>query len=171
MSTHLKPDFFPLIAAHGLLMLTAWGALIPTAVFIARYKRVHLGPRWFLYHAWIMATALVMLIAAAVLAVIACQTHFNKLHKINGLVLTVVMVGQAVLGWIAHRNRSPRLSDAPWYNQVHRLVGKILPVLGYANMVLGILDHPTLDNRLLWPLALHAVVLLAVFMYAEHQQQ
>lgn len=79
----MKDYFYFAIAIHGILMFMAWGILLPIGAYIARYCRQYFGIKWFVYHRNIMISAAICTLTGATLGIIACESHFNKIHKVK----------------------------------------------------------------------------------------
>jgi len=175
----MKDYFYIAIAAHGILMFIAWGVLLPSGAYIARYCRRYFGPKWFIHHRNIMISAAICTIIGASLGIIACESHFNKVHKIFGPILNILLIAQGILGYVIHvighsHGRSPSTQERTtkgkeWYRQVHRYFGPMLMLGGFANMMIGIFDHPKMT--ITFPILLGAYIssILIVFGVAEYK--
>ena len=63
------------VVAHGTLMVTSWGLLLPMGVLIAHFLR-HRDPMWFLIHRAIQVTGVCLALSGFIIAV----TQFSVFH-------------------------------------------------------------------------------------------
>lgn len=130
---------------HGSLMLLAWGLLAPSGVYVARYLRYR---QWFPIHRGLMLMTVLSSALGSTIGFLACESHFNKPHKILAPIINSLMILQMIGGMIAHAKRDPSRTSRPVLNQMHRITGGITMILGWTNICLGVYDNPS------WPLPL-----------------
>ncbi|KXS11476.1 hypothetical protein M427DRAFT_138254 [Gonapodya prolifera JEL478] len=122
---------------HGLMMVIGWGFFSLLAYFFAANTR---GKSYFRTHWWMMYLVVAVTLAAFGLAVYAVQQqdslHFNTPHKIIGLVVTILVVVQMVIGIVIHAigYEGPR----PVRNWIHMWLGRSIITLALVNVALGI---------------------------------
>lgn len=125
------------ISIHAVLMTVAWGILIPGGVYAARYWRQRV---WFPIHRALMITGSVASFVGSGIAFYACESHFNKPHKMVGPLLNSLLIAQMITGSIAHANRDPTRTTKPSLNTAHVMLGYGTLLGGWLNMILGVID-------------------------------
>ncbi|KAJ3338081.1 hypothetical protein HDU93_010017 [Gonapodya sp. JEL0774] len=144
------------LKAHGSLMFIAYGVLAPFAVALAFYSR---GKPYFKLHWYIMYVSVLCAMAGFAMAVywthmsLGAENHFKlaKEHTVTGLVIVLVTVVQATLGYVIH---AMGYSGArPLRNLAHMLLGRGLFLLAICNIATGLNYYLTiydLSRTLLW---------------------
>ena len=130
---------------HGLLMTTAFALLFPTAAFTPRFWKAAAPKHWMLIHKSLNALAIAFTVAGSIVggAKISADggTHFSGLHKILGLILTILVLFQGLNGLL----RPPKVEDddkgAPPSAVSKRRNWKWLHgLLGYGVLILAIVQ-------------------------------
>ncbi|PSS27468.1 hypothetical protein M430DRAFT_54983 [Amorphotheca resinae ATCC 22711] len=147
-------------AFHACLMILAFVGLMPIGILILRVMN---SVKW---HGFNQALSTVVALVGVFLGVY-CATMYNRTknytsaHQIFGLVITVAMIAQFVLGFMHHRIYKKTLAPtrlAP----VHVWLGRLVIPCGIAN---GFLGFPlSLNSKYNW--ALTALLLLVIFVLA-----
>ncbi|KAL7753911.1 DOMON domain-containing protein frrs1L [Sorochytrium milnesiophthora] len=126
---------------HGICMITVWGLISPTGIFIARYLRTHNG--WISSHAGVQTLAGSVAILAAGLAISATRLG-NSAHGLFGFSIFIVLIIQMSAGFLNLRRLLGATADTSssvlsmvnrWF---HLYTGRILFLATLANMPLGI---------------------------------
>jgi Eukaryotic cytochrome b561 len=141
---HLLQEPFDLRVLHGIMMSVCWGFLVIVSVLLARFGK-GLGHCWYLTHAIVNATVILVTIAAAVIGIVHVEKDFAqddlwaRFHGILGMVVTVVTVFQAAAGWWADRKYDEDRDSVPiWPDRCHCVTGFVILVLAYGVMYLGV---------------------------------
>ncbi|KAI9201843.1 uncharacterized protein BJ171DRAFT_196486 [Polychytrium aggregatum] len=137
------PDF---TVAHGYLMTFAWLVSTPIGIFIAQFFKERWHNWWFRLHQFFM------FIGCGVLALVgfwlifyqkqvAGDYHFSYadtgLHGILGLILTVLMLIQIVLGVVIDRLYNKDRTSVPFHDKLHWYIGRLVTLLAIVNIILG----------------------------------
>jgi len=142
-------QLLPLFRAHGSLMLTSWGVLLPLGVMIALTGR-HRDPLWFHLHRGCQCLGLVLALAGWILALSQFSvfstggTRTSFLHACLGC--TVMSLG--LLQPLNALLRPHKDTDAPRstmrfaWELLHKSFGYVAVVLSIVTIVLGTLSLP-----------------------------
>ncbi|KAK3237636.1 hypothetical protein CYMTET_52308 [Cymbomonas tetramitiformis] len=120
---------------HGIFMATAFLVLAPSGVLVARHLK-HRDPMWFKLHFWLMTTAVVLVLAAVILALVDLgPINAPYLHGQLGLLAVVLMALQPLNGYFRPGKNQPQ--RALWF-LLHSWSGKAALVVGTANVLSGL---------------------------------
>ncbi|KAJ9059848.1 hypothetical protein DSO57_1037270 [Entomophthora muscae] len=126
------------IVWHGILMILAWMILPAMAIFIARYLKDSLGPRWLTAHMTLFAAAA----AAAVLSITIVAYNLGNVlddpHAAIGVVVMVLMGVQIILGVVIDKLWDPERNYIPMQDIVHWWLGRLLFLMAISNIIYGI---------------------------------
>jgi len=152
--------------AHAIIMLFAWGLLLPFGMLWARYTR-NLGDLiWFKVHRVTQYSGFVIALAGIILAYIMVDPSFHfrvVAHATIGTVMLILMVGQ-VIGAFFRPHPKPVTSARIAFEIGHHWNGRVLVLLSVAQIILGIyaigydVDHP-------WLLPLYVAVAGSVALF------
>eukprot|EP01134_Creolimax_fragrantissima_P000633 CFRG0633T1 len=128
---------------HGILMMLAWGILIPIGVTCAMYRGMFGGSIiWLTIHQACNTSAWLLTIAGFAIALILNSTaKFKSTHSFIGIAIFALVALQPLNGWLR-----PHLPDAgenkskkriAW-EIIHKWNGRILFLLGIVNPFLGL---------------------------------
>jgi len=162
--------------AHGAIMTMAWGVLIPTGIFLARFtKHVHptTGPAAFWFHRhWIVqcvGAALSLLGFALAVAMVPSGSHFTTPHHVLGLVVVLLGVIQPLNAKL-RPHKPPAGEPVPLkrtaWEWLHRGLGYVAAVLTIPTLFLGLaaaLAHPGIVGVM----AAWVAVVCAAFIVAQ----
>ncbi|KNC76186.1 hypothetical protein SARC_11303 [Sphaeroforma arctica JP610] len=134
--------FFDWRLVHGVLMMLAWGILIPVGVTCAMYRGMFGGSQvWFTIHYLCNTCAWILTIAGFGIAlVLNSAAKFLSVHSYIGLVILVLVALQPLNGWLRpHLVEGVKKSKrrVAW-EIVHKWNGRILFLLGIVNPFLGL---------------------------------
>ncbi|KAI9172973.1 hypothetical protein H9P43_007104 [Blastocladiella emersonii ATCC 22665] len=123
---------------HGILMGVAWSALSFIGILIARFGKHRFGARWFPLHRGLFGVAILFTIGGFLAAVLTTDSdHFDSTHGKLGLAVTIVAVGQIVLGFVIDKMFDPDRAGIPLRDKAHWLAGYFLAVAAPVNVYLG----------------------------------
>lgn len=140
---------FPLIKAHGSLMLVAWVFAASIGIVMARYfKPVWPDNTWFGQKIWfqIHRASMVLVLVATVIAFIIIFVEvggyseisgesFKKAHPILGIIVTALCVINPIMALFRPHPNTPR---RPIFNWAHWAVGTAAHILGVITIFFGI---------------------------------
>jgi hypothetical protein len=120
-SKFTKEDVYKL---HGALMLFAWSISPFIGIFIARFMKTKLGHNWYRLHVFFMGagTFLVSFVSFILIVLYRSPPHFvgdesiTTTHIMMGLLLTILVLFQVILGYISDAMFSEKRKFIPWYN-------------------------------------------------------
>ncbi|KAG8469026.1 hypothetical protein KFE25_007544 [Diacronema lutheri] len=92
----------PWLIVHSVFMGIAWLLLAPVGVGVA-VLRARVGDAWFQHHQRAMAATSLLAVAGSLVAISSIQSHGASAHSLIGLVLTGLLVVQAVSGFLRPR--------------------------------------------------------------------
>lgn len=151
--------------AHVFFMYAAFAALLPAAVFIARFGQTpRMTPRWFHLHLTFTILGVVCATVGFVLAVSKLGSMGTS-HARIGILLIVLVWAQGPLGAVRpHKAARTR----PYWYYLHWLIGTAVIVLGFVESWLGISLYKTFvlgGGYTAWraSLGVEAGVLLALY--------
>jgi hypothetical protein len=136
------------IAFHGYVMIVAWVIAPILGIFVARYYKSH--DSWFKIHIMFMVFGVGILSLVAIIPVFLFKTgpHFSTLpniHPLLGLILTILMVVQFVLGYLSDKYFDINRTAIPVIDKLHWWVGRLSTLGAQVNIVLGILIASVFD--------------------------
>ncbi|RHZ61206.1 hypothetical protein Glove_349g110 [Diversispora epigaea] len=131
------------IIAHGLVMFSTWGLVVPGAIFIARFARNSIPQAWFRLHWGIQLFLAAPLLVIGLLLAIGAGVKFNpgNTHEMLGVILIGLFFGQLTLGWIHHKLYDSSRKYIPWWTRLHWWWGRIIALLGFAQIALGLGEY------------------------------
>ena len=163
MPCSVMADNIVLYAVHGVLMAIGWLVLIPAGIWMSTIGKRRYPESWLCLHRSIMISALLVVLSSAAIAIAITGSHFTTLHAILGPVLNVMLIVQALAGWIISQS-SPQRSR-PALNKIHKFVGLLLYLGGIVNGLLGMHEY---SMKLSCPHAIYMMgVLMGVIVCAE----
>ena len=95
--------YYPLIVAHGVIAAIVFLGLVPTSILIIRYYR---DRYWALkLHIWFQVLTLLLTTVVFMLGWFAVgpQRSLSNPHHGIGLAIYVLVIFQALWGWLVHR--------------------------------------------------------------------
>jgi hypothetical protein len=142
---------YPLVKAHGCLMLIAWMMCASTAILLAKYykrmwpnSRLCGVPVWFAVHRGLMITCLLCTVIAFILIFVHVAGYSKmpdypeKAHPPLGICTTILCVLNAILA-IFHCK--PESKYRPIFNWIHWLFGTVAFVLQMPTIFIGLNLH------------------------------
>ncbi|KAI8897728.1 hypothetical protein BC833DRAFT_539908 [Globomyces pollinis-pini] len=171
------PKSFPIesiIAVHGVFMLVAWLVTPLIGIFIARYLKNLLGPKWFTLHMHMMGfmTILLSLVSAIVIYLFNDDPYLEGTHAKIGVVVVLLGVCQGALGYLSDHLFDENRVSVPWWDQLHWWLGRGVVLLATYNIYLGIqILHETehsaykLLNTSFWLIVVCGVVSFSLGQY------
>ncbi|KAJ3011469.1 hypothetical protein HKX48_006826 [Thoreauomyces humboldtii] len=132
--------------AHGILMFLAWVVFAPIAIFVARFLKAALGIWWFRIHLgiFLFGTTVCTYVALGLVyhvVDVGGEGHYsykaNGIHAIFGLLVVILTVPQAFLGFIIDRLWSPSRTSIPWWDKLHWWMGRTVFLLALVNVPFG----------------------------------
>ncbi|KAE8146199.1 hypothetical protein BDV25DRAFT_162976 [Aspergillus avenaceus] len=135
------PEYQTLIVVHGIIGTIVFLGLVPTSILIIRYYS-----RWnpfiaFKLHAWFQALTLLLSTVVFVLGWFAVgpERSLTNPHHGIGLAIYVMVIFQALWGWLVHKIESKRQRyHVPLKLVIHRWLGRALAILGIIQIPLGL---------------------------------
>lgn len=128
---------------HAVIMLVAWAVLPLPIVVLARYLKP-VGQPWFTWHRALGFGVVILGVIGLCVAVVhhelglRVSSHFVSAHGIVGLIVVVLAVAQAVIGYLADKMWSVDRKGVPiWPDKVHWMLGRVLALLGIVAVFLG----------------------------------
>jgi F0F1-type ATP synthase assembly protein I len=133
-------------AIHGIMMYVAWCVCPFLGIFIAKFMKSRLGPNWFRLHVLLMGFGTGMVSLASFILVILFRPppHFfgdsalESTHTLMGLIITVLMIGQVILGFIIDKLFDSERQTIPVRDKVHWYLGRLLSMAAIANAWIGL---------------------------------
>jgi hypothetical protein len=115
-------DYTTVIRIHGYAMIYAWLLCPILGIFIARYLKDRLGNWWFRLHVFFMVVgcALGSIGAALLIFLFKSGPHFSSsasAHPLLGLLVTITMIIQIMLGVASDKLFSPDRDSVPWWDK------------------------------------------------------
>ncbi|KAH8428228.1 cytochrome and DOMON domain-containing protein [Aspergillus melleus] len=133
-STAFKwPRLGPVAQAHGWLMGLTFLLFFPGGVIAMRSQ----SSRAFQYHWVIQLVASLCVAVGAILGIVMSHT-FGSPHQIAGLVVSLTLGIQGVLGW-RHHMAFLRIKRRTWISHTHIWAGRLILVVGWLNVISGML--------------------------------
>eukprot|EP00484_Ammonia_sp_Unknown_P029554 CAMPEP_0197038118 /NCGR_PEP_ID=MMETSP1384-20130603/15132_1 /TAXON_ID=29189 /ORGANISM="Ammonia sp." /LENGTH=198 /DNA_ID=CAMNT_0042468511 /DNA_START=18 /DNA_END=614 /DNA_ORIENTATION=+ len=167
-----------LFEAHGVIMWTAMGFLVPCGILARRLKSV-MPHRWFAWHSTLQSLAVALMIAGFTMAVtFTCldgMPHFSIPHKKVGLLLFVLVVLQRINGearpHAAEPNSIKAHSRTIW-EFLHKGLGYIIWIIGQYVLFSGLqlVDSTVALVQIGWSM-LQIVLFLLVFMIVRFRER
>lgn len=132
-------SYSQVVQLHATLMWLAWVVCPFVGIFVARYFKDYLGHNWFRIHVGSMVCTLFFAAGGFIVMFlyIPVSSHFLSSHAIIGLVVLILMVLQAILGYVCNIMFSPDRKGVPWYDKAHWYIGRSLFLLAIVNVQLG----------------------------------
>ncbi|KAI8902299.1 hypothetical protein BC833DRAFT_645389 [Globomyces pollinis-pini] len=149
-------DYQTVVILHAYVMIFAWLLCPFIGIFIARYLKDELGIWWLRLHGLFMVVGVGIgsLTGIAFIFLYKSAPHFEtatSLHPILGLVVTILLLIQIVLGIVCDKLFIETRTSTPWWDQVHWWLGRAVTLFAIVNIVLGILLYQKNYNQ--YPLA------------------
>jgi hypothetical protein len=136
-------SYTTLLLVHGYLLLFAWVLCPFVGIFIARFMKAKLGHWWYRLHLMVMIFGAGLFSIAGALLVYLYKDgpHFSteySLHPLLGLIVTILMILQFVLGFVSDYLFDEDRTSIPWWDVLHWWFGRLLTIFAIATIVLGI---------------------------------
>ncbi|KAI9201844.1 uncharacterized protein BJ171DRAFT_570097 [Polychytrium aggregatum] len=137
------PDF---TVVHGYLMGFAWMIACPAGILVAQFCKKSLDKWWFRLHQLFMFVGCGALCLTAFILIfyqkqVAGDYHFayndTGLHGLLGLIITIAMLGQIILGIVIDRMYDKHRTSVPVRDKAHWHLGRLTTLLSIINIVLG----------------------------------
>ncbi|KAJ3319959.1 hypothetical protein HDV06_005777 [Boothiomyces sp. JEL0866] len=168
-------EYSTVIRIHGYVMLYAWIFCPFIGVFIARYLKDYFGVWWFRLHVLIMVCGCALGSVSAVLLIFLFKTgpHFSSspsLHPILGLLVTIAMVCQVILGIVSDKLFSMERTVIPWWDKAHWYLGRGSVIAALITIITGIVYSDYFASYALALPVLFALLLaggIGLFVYGE----
>ncbi|XP_021366791.1 ferric-chelate reductase 1-like isoform X1 [Mizuhopecten yessoensis] len=144
---------YPLVKAHGSLMIVAWVLLASIGIFVARYMKplwpnsTLLGAKvWFPIHRICMGTAMTLTIIAFIIifveaggyahniGVSAGSILFGQYHPVLGIIVTILSVVNPTM---AIFRCAPDHEKRPIFNFAHRICGISAHIIAAITIIFG----------------------------------
>lgn len=139
---------YPLIKAHGILMILSWVVCASFAVLMPRYckkawpgKKIAGIPVWFRLHQFFMYTSLLLSVAGFIVIFINARGYCyyeqlpQKAHPPLGITTTILLILNPIM---AAFRPAPTSSKRPIFNMLHFLVGLSAHVLSVVTLYIGV---------------------------------
>lgn len=154
------------LAVHGTLMALGWLVLVPAGIWMSTVGKHRCPQYWFRYHRALMISALAVILTGAGLSLSVTAPHFTTIHGILGPILGVLLVVQAIGGWIISK-RETLGGQRPLLNKVHKLLGPVLYGGGLVNGALGVhaYSEGLVNKHAIYGLAMLMGMALTVHVY------
>ncbi|KAI9024016.1 heme peroxidase [Hyaloraphidium curvatum] len=120
---------------HGLGMIFVFGAVYPTAIYIARFAR-HTD-YWLDFHTKAQSIGGVSFVALASAAAATVNVIGGTAHAIVGITIFSIVCFQIILGFAALLGLSTLFKGHIAFKYMHRFFGYAIIVLGWVNIHLG----------------------------------
>lgn len=131
------------VLAHGALMLSSWGFLLPLGVLIAKFQR-HRDPLWFLIHRGVQSTGLLLAIIGVSIAFFNFDAWAvggtSATHATAGTIVMLLGVLQPVNAFFRPHATEPGAEVTQGrrtWELLHKGVGYLLVVGAFGVLVLG----------------------------------
>jgi hypothetical protein len=152
------------ITFHGYMMIFAWTVAPVLGIYVARYLKANTS--WFKIHILLMVLGVGLCSILAILPVVLYKTgpHFStqpNAHPLLGLMITIALVIQFVIGFISDKLFEENRTTIPWWDKLHWWVGRILGLLSQGTIVLGILIAYIFDAYSIAMPIVYAIALLS----------
>jgi hypothetical protein len=156
-------------AIHGLIMFIAWCVSPFLGIFIARHMKSRMGHRWYILHVFFMGvvTGLGTIAAFVLIVLFRSAPHFTavdlieRTHVLAGLVITIAMVIQIILGILSDKLFDEQRTSIPWWDKLHWWLGRLTFLVAIVNCYLGIIAfEASYGMPLLYKIIFYAVVAL-----------
>jgi hypothetical protein len=175
----------PFKVAHGLLMVLAWGAVLPAGALVPRFWRHALPDTWLVLHRRFQYTGSALVLVGLVLSIVSVSmdggSHFGTRfgttsHNVLGLVLAVLALVQ-VLGSLLRPSNAPSgPSGEPstarrLWRLKHMLLGYGMIAASISQLVSGIRLLGGLHEGLFVALYVGGLVLAGAWGFAGYLRQ
>jgi len=131
--------------AHASLMLYGWGFFAVISIFCSRYMKDPLGSWWFVIHISMALMNFVLTITgfSVIISFVSHNRdpHFNTVHKILGLVITICLTFQILIGTFTRIWFDPDREYTPYFpDKFHWWFGRGLIILSFVNIFTGFFE-------------------------------
>ncbi|KAH6568007.1 hypothetical protein BASA50_001168 [Batrachochytrium salamandrivorans] len=152
-----------IVVLHGVSMFIAWGVAPLIGIFIARYLKNKLDVWWYRLHLIIMFMFCFLLTIGSTAAIVLYKSspHFQGLHRLLGIVVSVAVVFQVIMGFVSNAMFTPGRDRIPVIDKIHWWFGRILCVAGVVNIFFGLI----LFQDMGYPMVFWLPVLLGVYFF------
>eukprot|EP00756_Hemistasia_phaeocysticola_P045404 Hpha_TRINITY_DN19160_c0_g1::TRINITY_DN19160_c0_g1_i1::g.94774::m.94774 len=144
-------DLGPLFAAHGAMMISSWGLLLPAGVITAKMLKHRPGALWFKMHRILQPVGLCMALAGFIIALTQFDVFVEggrgaaKIHGILGIIVMILGLLQPINAAVRPHAPQPG-EDKPLVRRVwewvHKGCGWLAVILGFVNVALGTIVVP-----------------------------
>lgn len=144
---------YPLVKAHGSLMIIAWVFIASIGIFVARYMKPFwpnstlLGTKvWFAVHRICMGSVMTLTVISFIIifvevggyahdiSVVVGSITLGRLHPVLGIIVTILVIANPVMAMF---RCSPDHEKRPIFNFAHRLCGISAHVLAAFAIIFG----------------------------------
>jgi len=154
--------------SHGVLMVLAWGVLIPLAVLMARFGRIK-DPLWFKVHRAFNTLGIVLGFVGIIVAFLMISAgHFLAVgHALIGVLVTLLGVQQVNAFCRPHAPADPALKSKSRnrWELWHKNSGRLALILGLVNPFIGLSFLVNFSSAAFIIYTLWVAFLVAVFVY------
>ncbi|KAF2461239.1 hypothetical protein BDY21DRAFT_397420 [Lineolata rhizophorae] len=134
------PQYHNLILGHGVVSAITFLLIVPLAIFIAKFY--YRNPaRALRLHIWLQILAIGLTTVTIILgfAAVGPSRRFTNPHHGIGLAIYVMVLLQAIGGWLIHRTeRDKERSRIPLKLMLHQWLGRAIAILGFVQIPLGL---------------------------------
>ncbi|KAH9271372.1 hypothetical protein BASA83_006463 [Batrachochytrium salamandrivorans] len=115
-----------IVVLHGVSMFIAWGVAPLIGIFIARYLKNKLDVWWYRLHLIIMFMFCFLLTIGSTAAIVLYKSspHFQGLHRLLGIVVSVAVVFQVIMGFVSNAMFTPGRDRIPVIDKIHWCMGE-----------------------------------------------
>lgn len=157
---------FDWLHLHGFLMTIVWSVLFVLSMHVARYEK-DLGHTWYVIHSSANYAGVLLALVAFIIAVMTVNAHFVSLHAILGLIVTILMLVQPMLGVAANKMWKPERAKTPIFpDTIHAWLGRVLLLAGVVQIYLG-LDFNAASAIVFVLFSVWIAMLVAFFVFSE----
>lgn len=166
-----------LVKAHGILAAITFLAIIPAAIFLARFKLFRARPgRGIQSHIWLQILALLLATVVVILGFfqVGPERALTNPHHGIGVAIYVLLWAQFIFGTVMHRieRKRPRRPYVPLKAMLHHWLGRAIALLGIAQIPLGLtLYGSPLFLFVLYALWVFALIVIYFILQWRHERR
>lgn len=168
------------VLAHGTLMITSWGFLLPSGVLIAHFLR-HRDPKWFLLHRAIQLTGICLAISGFIIAI----SNFSVFepgyysvaaaHGYMGCVVTVIGFLQPINAYFRPHveKNQPKSNKRTYWEYWHKGSGWLAIVLSIPTIIIGTTlagPNPSIAFQMVYAIFIIILLALIFFMFKDKKK-
>jgi hypothetical protein len=125
---------------HAVFMYLAWFIFPVCGIYVAAFMK-HIGHKWYQIHMLLFIAGTCLFSGVGLFFIYAFKTVYGFPtfgHGILGVIISVCLVVQVLLGFVINYLYKPKRSKTPWYDYFHQYFGRILAILAFVNIALGL---------------------------------